>query len=74
MEKKYLTNYQSIKDAKKIITELNKRLLDIAKDIAKENNFAEVNTTLARRGDIVFLKTNEVRWDDGCLYRWKISI
>ena len=54
------TNAWPFIEAKKILNELNKKdLLDIAKDIAKENNFEEVNTTLARRGDIVFLKTNE---------------
>ena len=52
--------YSSIKEAKKIITELNKKdLLEIAKDIAKENNFKEINTSFARRGDVVFLKTDE---------------
>ena len=52
--------YSSIKDAKKIITELNKKdLLDIAKDIAKQNNFKEIHTNFARRGDIVFLETKE---------------
>ena len=52
--------YKSIKDAKKIITELNKKdLFDIAKDIAKENNFKEIHTNFARRGDIVFLQTEE---------------
>ena len=34
-------------------------LLDIAKDIAKQNNFKEIHTNLARRGDIVFLQTKE---------------
>lgn len=59
-KKVFKREYKSIKEAKKILNELNKKdLLDIAKDIAKENNFEEVNTTLARRGDIVFLKTNE---------------
>ena len=52
--------YKTIKEAREILKEFNKKdLLDIARDIAKENNFEEVNTTLARRGDIVFLKTNE---------------
>ena len=52
--------YKSIKEAKKIILELNKKnLLDIARDIAKENNFEEINTSFARRGDVVFLETDE---------------
>ena len=52
--------YTSIKEAKKIITELNKKdLLEIAQDIAKKNNFKEINTSFARRGDVVFLKTDE---------------
>lgn len=52
--------YKTIKEAKKIILEFNKKdLLDIARDIAKENNFKEINTSFARRGDVVFLKTDE---------------
>ena len=52
--------YNSLKDAKKIIQELNKKdLLDIAKDIAKENNFESIGCVYAQRGDVVFLKTNE---------------
>jgi len=52
--------YNSLKDAKKIIQELNKKdLLDIAKDIAKENNFESIDCVYAQRGDVVFLKTNE---------------
>ena len=52
--------YNSLKDAKKIIQELNKKdLLDIAKDIAKENNFESIGCVYAHRGDVVFLKTNE---------------
>ena len=52
--------YNSLKDAKKIIQELNKKdLLDIAKDIAKENNFESIGCIYAQRGDVVFLKTNE---------------
>ena len=52
--------YKSIKEAKKIILEFNKKnLLDIARDIAKENNFEEINTSFARRGDVVFLETDE---------------
>lgn len=52
--------YKTIKEAKKIILEFNKKdLLDIARDIAKKNNFKEINTSFARRGDVVFLKTDE---------------
>jgi|TARA_R100001480_G_C4702404_1_gene177690 ribosomal protein L7Ae-like RNA K-turn-binding protein len=52
--------YKSIKEAKKIILEFNKKdLLDIARDIAKENNFKEINTSFAKRGDVVFLETDE---------------
>ena len=52
--------YNSLKDAKKIIQELNKKdLLDIAKDIGKENNFKSIDCVYAQRGDVVFLKTNE---------------
>ena len=52
--------YKSLKEAKKILKEFNKKdLLEIAQDIAKENNFAEINTSFARRGDVVFLKTDE---------------
>tara|TARA_R110002096_G_scaffold385874_1_gene579691 strand:+ start:47 stop:463 length:417 start_codon:yes stop_codon:yes gene_type:complete len=54
------TEYKSIKDAKQIIQELNKKdLLDIAIDIAKENNFESIGCVYAQRGDVVFLKTNE---------------
>ena len=52
--------YKSIKQAKEILKEFNKKdLLDIAKDIAKKNNFKEINITFAQRGDVVFLKTDE---------------
>ena len=52
--------YKTIKEAKEILKEFNKKdLLDIARDIAKENNFKEINTSFARRGDVVFLKTDE---------------
>ena len=52
--------YKSLKEAKAILNEFKKKdLLDIAKDIANENNFKEIHTNLARRGDVVFLKTNE---------------
>ena len=52
--------YKTIKEAKKIILEFNKKdLLDIARDIAKKNNFKEINTSFARRGDVVFIKTDE---------------
>ena len=52
--------YKSIKEAKEILKEFKKKdLLEIAKDIAKENNFKEIHTNLARRGDVVFLKTKE---------------
>ena len=52
--------YKSLKEAKKILKEFNKKdLLEIAQDIAKENNFEEINTSFARRGDVVFLKTDE---------------
>lgn len=52
--------YKSIKEAKKIILEFNKKnLLDIARNIAKENYFDEINTSFARRGDVVFLETDE---------------
>ena len=52
--------YKSIKEAKEILKEFKKKdLLEIAKDIAKENNFKEIHTNLARRGDVVFLKTEE---------------
>ena len=52
--------YKSLKEAKKILKEFNKKdLLEIAQDIAKENNFAEINTSFARRGDVVFLETDE---------------
>ena len=50
--------YKSLKDAKKILQELNKKdLLDIAMDIAKDNNFKEIDCVYAQRGDVVFLKT-----------------
>jgi len=52
--------YKSLKDAKKILEELNKKdLLDIAMDIAKDNNFKQINCIYAQRGDVVFLKTDE---------------
>jgi hypothetical protein len=52
--------YKSIKEAKAILKEFKKKdLLEIAKDIAKENNFKEIHTNFARRGDVVFLETNE---------------
>ena len=52
--------YKSLKEAKKILKEFNKKdLLEIAQDIAKENNFEEINTSFARRGDVVFLETDE---------------
>jgi len=52
--------YKSLKDAKKILQELNKKdLLDIAMDIAKDNNFKEIDCVYAQRGDVVFLKTDE---------------
>lgn len=52
--------YKSLKDAKKILQELNKKdLLDIAMDIAKENNFKQIDCVYAQRGDVVFLKTDE---------------
>ena len=54
------TEYKSIKDAKEIIKELNKKdLLDIAIDIAKKNNFESIGCVYAQRGDVVFLKTKE---------------
>jgi len=53
-------DYKSITDAKRILQELNKKdLLDIAMDIAKENNFKEIDCVYAQRGDAVFLKTDE---------------
>tara|TARA_R110000796_G_scaffold78749_1_gene175541 strand:- start:314 stop:730 length:417 start_codon:yes stop_codon:yes gene_type:complete len=53
-------DYKSLTDAKRILQELNKKdLLDIAMDIAKENNFKEINCVYAQRGDVVFLKTDE---------------
>ena len=59
-KKVFKRQYKSIKEAKKILNELNKKdLLDIAKDIAKQNNFKEIHTNFARRGDIVFLETKE---------------
>jgi|TARA_X000001382_G_scaffold113596_1_gene91459 hypothetical protein len=52
--------YKSLKDAKKILEELNKKdLLDIAMDIARDNNFKEIDCVYAQRGDVVFLKTDE---------------
>ena len=52
--------YKSLKEAKEILKEFNKKdLLEIAQDIAKENKFKEINTSFARRGDVVFLKTDE---------------
>ena len=52
--------YKSLKDAKKILQELNKKdLLDIAMDIARDNNFKEIDCVYAQRGDVVFLKTDE---------------
>ena len=52
--------YKSLKEAKAILKEFKKKdLFDIAQDIAKENNFKEIHTNLARRGDVVFLKTDE---------------
>lgn len=52
--------YKSLKDAKKILQELNKKdLLDIAMDIATENNFKQIDCVYAQRGDVVFLKTDE---------------
>ena len=52
--------YKTIKEAKEILKEFNKKdLLDIARDIAKENNFKEIDTSFARRGDVVFLETDE---------------
>ena len=52
--------YKSIKEAKKILQKFKKKdLLEIAKDIAKENNFKEIHTNFARRGDVVFLETDE---------------
>jgi len=59
-KKVFNREYKSLKEAKKILKEFNKKdLLEIAKDIAKENNFKEINTSFARRGDVVFLKTDE---------------
>jgi len=53
-------DYKSLTDAKRILQELNKKdLLDIAMDIAKENNFKEIDCVYAQRGDAVFLKTDE---------------
>ena len=52
--------YKSLKDAKKILEELNKKdLLDIAMDIARDNNFKQIDCIYAQRGDVVFLKTDE---------------
>ena len=52
--------YKSLKDAKKILEELNKKdLLDIAMDIARDNNFKQIDCVYAQRGDVVFLKTDE---------------
>ena len=53
-------DYKSLTDAKRILQELNKKdLLDIAMDIAKKNNFKEIDCVYAQRGDVVFLKTKE---------------
>ena len=52
--------YKSIKEAKKIINDLNKKdLLDIAVDIGKTNKFKEIDCVYAQRGDVVFFKTKE---------------
>ena len=52
--------YKSIKEAKKIINDLNKKdLLDIAMDIGKTNEFKEIDCVYAQRGDVVFFKTKE---------------
>ena len=59
-KKVFNREYKSLKEAKEILKELNKKdLLEIAQDIAKENNFEEINTSFARRGDVVFLETDE---------------
>ena len=59
-KKVFNREYKSLKEAKKILKEFNKKdLLEIAQDIAKENNFEEINTSFARRGDVVFLETDE---------------
>ena len=40
--------YKTLKEAKKILKEFNKKnLLEIAQDIAKENNFEEIITSLS---------------------------
>ena len=59
-KKVFNREYKSLKEAKKILKEFNKKdLLEIAQDIDKENNFEEINTAFARRGEVVFLKTDE---------------
>tara|TARA_Y100000114_G_scaffold123185_1_gene118696 strand:- start:44 stop:463 length:420 start_codon:yes stop_codon:yes gene_type:complete len=59
-KKVFDTEYKTLKEAKEILKKLKKKnLFDIANDIAKENKFKKIDTAFAKRGDVVFLETDE---------------
>ena len=74
--------WKSLKDGKAIIKKLKKKdLLDIAKHIAKENNFKLIDIKFAQRGDVLYYK-DEFDWDgtlgvcigDKTMFNWKKGI
>ena len=74
--------WKSLKDGKAIIKKLRKKdLLDIAKHIAKENNFKLIDIKFAQRGDVLYYK-DEFDWDgtlgvcigSQTMFNWKKGI
>ena len=74
--------WKSLKDGKAIIKKLKKKdLLDIAKHIAKENNFKLIDIKFAQRGDVLYYK-DEFDWDgtlgicigSNTMFNWKKGI
>jgi len=83
-EKKVFNNkYKNIKEAKKIIKSLkSKDLLDIALNIAKENNFKTIEINKAQRGDVLYYQNNKADFfgtlgvciGEKVMFNWKNEI
>lgn len=78
----FKAKWKSLKDGKELIKKLKKKdLLDMALQIAKENNFEEIPISKAQRGDVLYYK-DEYDWDgtvgvcigDKTMFNWKKAI
>ena len=81
-KKVFKKKYKTLSGFKRILKNLKKKdLLDLIKEIAKENNFKRIDIEKAQRGDVLYYKDNRdlegtvgICIGDKTMFNWKEEI